>query len=152
MTFYNGIHPFLGETQAGRLWRWISTLDKAWKPVKRGAVVAGTTVARGKYDAIPCLIGGGRDAEISPATYRPGTRATTTGAPALREHDASGTSIPDSVNPGSLWVGANAAEEENSEANTGRPSRGRTTRLTSCRTVITKDDCSISLNRDPNFP
>src|SRR5712671_3226096 len=100
---YNGIHPFLGETdRQGRL-EWISTLDKL-EALKPKAVVAGHKVPENDDD--PRIIG---ETRKYLRDFIALDQATTT---ARQLYDTMLDLYPDRVNPGSLWGGANAAKKQ----------------------------------------
>jgi glyoxylase-like metal-dependent hydrolase (beta-lactamase superfamily II) len=100
---YNGIHPYLGETDTGSRLEWISTLDKL-EALKPKAVVAGHKVPENDDD--PRIIAETRQ------YLRDFNRLNTTTTTARQLHDAMLEIYPDRVNPGSLWGAANAAKKQ----------------------------------------
>ena len=100
---YNGIHPFLGETDTQSRLEWISTLDKleALNPM---AVIAGHKIPENPDD--PRIIG---ETRKYLRDFIALDQATTT---ARQLYDAMLDLYPDRVNPGSLWGGANAAKKQ----------------------------------------
>jgi glyoxylase-like metal-dependent hydrolase (beta-lactamase superfamily II) len=107
---YNGIHPYLGETDTpGRL-EWISTLDKL-EGLKPRAVVAGHKVPENDDD--PRIIAETRQ------YLRDFNRLNDATATARELYDAMLEIYPDRVNPGSLWGGANIAKKPASAGSRG---------------------------------
>jgi glyoxylase-like metal-dependent hydrolase (beta-lactamase superfamily II) len=100
---YNGIHPYLAETDAQSRREWIDALDRL-EALKPTAVVAGHKVPENEDD--PADIGRTRQYLRD---FDRLNEATTT-ASAL--YEAMLKLYPDRVNPGSLWRGANAAKQE----------------------------------------
>jgi glyoxylase-like metal-dependent hydrolase (beta-lactamase superfamily II) len=100
---YNGIHPYLGETDTGSRLEWISTLDKL-EALKPKAVVAGHKVPENEDD--PRIIAETRQ------YLRDFNRLNTTTTTARQLYDAMLEIYPDRVNPGSLWGAANAAKKQ----------------------------------------
>ena len=100
---YNGIHPFLGETDRQSRLEWISTLDKleALNPM---AVIAGHKIPENPDD--PRIIG---ETRKYLRDFIALDQATTT---ARQLYNAMLDLYPDRVNPGSLWGGANAAKKQ----------------------------------------
>ena len=99
---YNGIHPYLGETDTpGRL-EWISTLDKL-EGLRPRAVVAGHKVPENDDD--PRIIAETRQ------YLRDFNRLNDATATARELYDAMLEIYPDHVNPGSLWGAANIAKK-----------------------------------------
>ena len=100
---YNGIHPYLGETDRQSRLEWISTLDKleALNPL---AVIAGHKIPENRDD--PRIIG---ETRKYLRDFIALDQATTT---ARQLYDAMLDLYPDRVNPGSLWGGANAAKKQ----------------------------------------
>jgi glyoxylase-like metal-dependent hydrolase (beta-lactamase superfamily II) len=98
---YNGIHPYLAETDTGSRNEWIAALDRL-EALKPNAVVAGHKVPENDDD--PRIIGETR--EYLRAFNR--LNAATTDARQL--YDAMLKLYPGRVNPGSLWGAANAAK------------------------------------------
>ena len=99
---YNGIHPFLGETNTQSRIEWIATLDKL-ETLKPKAVIAGHKVP--ENDDNPRIIAETRQYLRD---FNRLNRATTT---ARELYDAMLEIYPDRVNPGSLWGAANAAKK-----------------------------------------
>src|SRR5260370_158050 len=100
---YNGIHPYLGETDTQSRLEWISTLDKL-EALKPKAVVAGHKVP-GKDDH-PRLIAETRQ------YIRDFSRLNTATTTARQLYDAMLEIYPDRANPGSLWGAANTAQKQ----------------------------------------
>src|SRR6185295_7520053 len=99
---YNGIHPYLGETDAQSRLEWISTLDKL-EALKPKAVVAGHKVPDNDDD--PRVIAETRQ------YLRDFNRLNASTATALALYDAMLQIYPDRANPGSLWGAANNAKK-----------------------------------------
>jgi glyoxylase-like metal-dependent hydrolase (beta-lactamase superfamily II) len=104
---YNGIHPYLGETDTQSRLEWISTLDKL-EALKPKAVVAGHKVPENKDD--PCIVAETRQ------YLRDFNRLNTTTTTARQLYDAMLEVYPDRVNPGSLWGAANTAKKQSATA------------------------------------
>src|ERR1700719_4319503 len=100
---YNGIHPYLGETDAQSRLEWISTLDKL-EALKPKAVVAGHKVPGNDDD--PRIIAETRQ------YLRDFNRLNATTKTARELYDAMLEIYPDRANPGSLWGAANTAKKE----------------------------------------
>jgi glyoxylase-like metal-dependent hydrolase (beta-lactamase superfamily II) len=100
---YNGIHPYLGETDAQSRLEWISTLDKL-EALKPQAVVAGHKVPDNDDD--PRIIAETRQ------YLRDFNRLNTATTTARELYDAMLQIYPDRVNPGSLWGAANIAKKQ----------------------------------------
>ena len=100
---YNGIHPYLGETDIQSRLEWISTLDKL-EALKSKAVVAGHKVPENDDD--PRIIGETRQ------YLRDFDRLNEATANARELYDAMLDLYPDWVNPGSLWGAANTAKKK----------------------------------------
>ena len=100
---YNGIHPYLGETDTQSRLEWISTLDKL-EALKPKAVVAGHKVPENDDD--PRIIAETRQ------YLRDFNRLNTATTTARQLYDAMLEIYPDRVNPGSLWGAANAAKKQ----------------------------------------
>jgi glyoxylase-like metal-dependent hydrolase (beta-lactamase superfamily II) len=98
---YNGIHPYLGETDTQSRLEWISTLDKL-EALKPNAVVAGHKVPENDDD--PRIIAETRQ------YLRDFNRLNTATTTARQLYDAMLEIYPDRVNPGSLWGAANTAK------------------------------------------
>lgn len=99
---YNGIHPYLGETDTQSRLEWISTLDKL-EALKPRAVIAGHKVPENDDD--PRIIGETRQYIRD---FNRLDQATTT---ARELYDAMLELYPDRANPGSLWGAANIAKK-----------------------------------------
>src|ERR1700728_450817 len=99
---YNGIHPYLGETDAASRLEWISTLDKLER-LKPKAVVAGHKMP--ENDDNPRIIAETRQ------YLRDFNRLNDATATARELYDAMLEIYPDRVNPGSLWGAANIAKK-----------------------------------------
>jgi len=99
---YNGIHPFLGETDTQSRLEWISTLDKL-EALNPKAVIAGHKVPENDDD--PRIIA---ETRRYLRDFNRLNAATTT---ARELYDAMLEIYPDRVNPGSLWGAANAAKK-----------------------------------------
>jgi glyoxylase-like metal-dependent hydrolase (beta-lactamase superfamily II) len=104
---YNGIHPYLGETDTQSRLEWISTLDKL-EALNPKAVVAGHRVPENKDD--PCIVAETRQ------YLRDFNRLNTTTTTARQLYDAMLEVYPDRVNPGSLWGAANTAKKQSATA------------------------------------
>jgi glyoxylase-like metal-dependent hydrolase (beta-lactamase superfamily II) len=100
---YNGIHPYLGETDTQSRLEWISTLDKL-EALKPRAVVAGHKVPENDDD--PRIIAETRQ------YLRDFNRLNATTKTARELYDAMLEIYPDRANPGSLWGAANTAKKE----------------------------------------
>jgi glyoxylase-like metal-dependent hydrolase (beta-lactamase superfamily II) len=100
---YNGIHPYLGETDTRSRLEWISTLDKL-EALKPKAVVAGHKVPENDDD--PRIIAETRQ------YLRDFNRLNAATTTARELYDAMLEIYPDRVNPGSLWSAANTAKKE----------------------------------------
>ena len=99
---YNGIHPYLGETDTQSRLEWISTLDKL-EALKPEAVIAGHKVPENDDD--PRIIAETRQYLLD---FNRLDAATTT---ASDLYYAMLEVYPYRVNPGSLWGAANAAKK-----------------------------------------
>jgi glyoxylase-like metal-dependent hydrolase (beta-lactamase superfamily II) len=97
---YNGIHPFLGETDTESRTEWIATLDKL-ETLNPKAVIAGHKVP--ENDDNPRIIAETRQ------YLRDFNRLNTVTKTARELYDAMLEIYPDRINPGSLWGGAKAA-------------------------------------------
>jgi glyoxylase-like metal-dependent hydrolase (beta-lactamase superfamily II) len=106
---YNGIHPYLAETNAQTRLDWIAGLDKL-EALEPRAVVAGHKVP--EHDDDPLNIAETRQ------YLRDFNRLDETTDTPRALFDAMIELYPDRANPGSLWGGANAAKRE---AATGSP-------------------------------
>jgi glyoxylase-like metal-dependent hydrolase (beta-lactamase superfamily II) len=100
---YNGIHPYLGETDAQSRLEWISTLDKL-EALNPKAVVAGHKVPGNEDD--PRIIGQTRQ------YLRDFNRLNAATSTARELYDAMLEIYPDRANPGSLWGAANTAKKQ----------------------------------------
>jgi glyoxylase-like metal-dependent hydrolase (beta-lactamase superfamily II) len=107
---YNGIHPYLGETDAASRLEWISTLDKLER-LKPKAVVAGHKMPENDDD--PRIIAETRQ------YLRDFNRLNDATATARELYDAMLEIYPDRVNPGSLWGAANIAKKPASARSRG---------------------------------
>ena len=99
---YNGIHPYLGETDTQSRLEWIATLDKL-EALKPKAVIAGHKVPENEDD--PRIIAETRQ------YLRDFNRLNAVTTTARELYDAMLEIYPDRVNPGSLWGAANAAKK-----------------------------------------
>jgi glyoxylase-like metal-dependent hydrolase (beta-lactamase superfamily II) len=99
---YNGIHPYLGETDTQSRLEWISTLDKL-EALNPKAVIAGHKVPENDDD--PRTIAETRQ------YLRDFNRLNALTTTARELYDAMLEVYPDRVNPGSLWGAANAAKK-----------------------------------------
>jgi glyoxylase-like metal-dependent hydrolase (beta-lactamase superfamily II) len=100
---YNGIHPYLGETDKQSRLEWISALDKL-ESLKPRAVIAGHKVPENADD--PRIIGETRK------YLQDFNRLDAATQTARQLYDAMLELYPDRVNPGSLWGAANAAKSQ----------------------------------------
>ena len=107
---YNGIHPYLGETDAASRLEWISTLDKLER-LKPKAVVAGHKMPGNDDD--PRIIAETRQ------YLSDFNRLNDATATARELYDAMLEIYPDRVNPGSLWGAANIAKKPASARSPG---------------------------------
>jgi glyoxylase-like metal-dependent hydrolase (beta-lactamase superfamily II) len=101
-TVYNGIHPYLVETDMQSRREWISTLDKL-ETLQPLAVIAGHKVPENDDD--PRIIGETRQYLCD------FNRLDETTATARELYDAMLELYPYRANPGSLWGAANAAKK-----------------------------------------
>ena len=99
---YNGIHPYLGETDTQSRLEWISTLDKL-EALNPKTVIAGHKVPENDDD--PRIIAETRQYLHD---FNRLNAVTTT---ARELYDAMLEIYPNRVNPGSLWGAANAAKK-----------------------------------------
>jgi glyoxylase-like metal-dependent hydrolase (beta-lactamase superfamily II) len=100
---YNGIHPYLGETNTESRLEWISTLDKL-EALKPNAVVAGHKIP--ENGNAPRII-------VETQQYlRDFNRLDAATTDARQLYDAMLELYPDRVNPGSLWGAANKAKKQ----------------------------------------
>jgi glyoxylase-like metal-dependent hydrolase (beta-lactamase superfamily II) len=100
---YNGIHPYLGETDRQSRLEWISTLDKL-ESLNPLAVIAGHKIPENPDD--PRIIG---ETRKYLRDFIALDEATTT---ARQLYDAMLELYPDRANPGSLWGAANTAKKQ----------------------------------------
>jgi glyoxylase-like metal-dependent hydrolase (beta-lactamase superfamily II) len=100
---YNGIHPYLGETDRQSRLEWIATLDKL-ESLTPTAVIAGHKIPENADD--PRIIGETRQYIRD---FNRLDEATTT---ARQLYDAMLGLYPDRANPGSLWGAANTAKKQ----------------------------------------
>lgn len=99
---YNGIHPYLGETDAQSRIEWIETLDRL-EALKPSAVIAGHKVP--ERDDDPRIIAETRQ------YLRDFDRLNAATTNARQLYDAMLDLYPNHVNPGSLWGAANTAKK-----------------------------------------
>jgi glyoxylase-like metal-dependent hydrolase (beta-lactamase superfamily II) len=104
---YNGIHPYLGETDTQSRLEWISALDKL-EALKPKAVIAGHKVPENNDD--PRVIAETRQ------YLRDFNRLNAATTTARQLYDAMLEIYPNRVNPGSLWGAANTAKRQPSSA------------------------------------
>src|SRR5713101_5694144 len=95
---YNGIHPYLGETDRQSRLEWISTLDKL-EALKPKTVVAGHKVPENDDDP--------RNIAETRQYLHDFNRLNTATSTARELYDAVLEIYPDRVNPGSFWSAAN---------------------------------------------
>jgi glyoxylase-like metal-dependent hydrolase (beta-lactamase superfamily II) len=100
---YNGIHPYLAETNTESRREWIATLDRL-ESLNPRAVIAGHKIPENEDD--PRIIAETRQYLRD---FNRLDEATTT---ARELYDAMLELYPDRVNPGSLWGGAKAAKTQ----------------------------------------
>jgi glyoxylase-like metal-dependent hydrolase (beta-lactamase superfamily II) len=100
---YNGIHPYLGETDTQSRREWIAALGKL-EALRPKAVVAGHKVPENEDD--PHIIA---ETQQYLRDFNCLNTATTT---ARQLYDAMLELYPDRVNPGSLWGAANTAKKQ----------------------------------------
>jgi glyoxylase-like metal-dependent hydrolase (beta-lactamase superfamily II) len=99
---YNGIHPYLGETDTQSRLEWIATLDKL-EALNPKAVIAGHKAPENDDDA--------RIIAETRQYLRDFNRLNAATTTARELYDAMLEIYPDRVNPGSLWGAANAAKK-----------------------------------------
>jgi glyoxylase-like metal-dependent hydrolase (beta-lactamase superfamily II) len=99
---YNGIHPYLGETDRQSRLEWIATLDRL-EALKPRAVIAGHKIPENTDH--PGIIGETRD------YIRDFNRLDAATTTARQLYDAMLERYPDRANPGSLWGAANIAKQ-----------------------------------------
>jgi glyoxylase-like metal-dependent hydrolase (beta-lactamase superfamily II) len=99
---YNGIHPYLGETDTQSRLEWIATLDKL-EALNPKAVIAGHKAPENDDDA--------RIIAETRQYLRDFNRLNAATTTARELYDAMLEIYPDRINPGSLWGAANAAKK-----------------------------------------
>jgi glyoxylase-like metal-dependent hydrolase (beta-lactamase superfamily II) len=99
---YNGIHPYLAETDTKSRLEWIATLDRL-ETLQPKAVIAGHKIPENPDD--PRIIGETRQ------YLRDFNRLDATTSTARELYDAMLDIYPNRANPGSLWGAANKAKE-----------------------------------------
>jgi glyoxylase-like metal-dependent hydrolase (beta-lactamase superfamily II) len=100
---YNGIHPYLGETDRQSRLEWIDTLDRL-EALQPKAVIAGHKLPENDDD--PRILAETRQ------YLRDFNRLNEITATARQLYDAMLALYPYRVNPGSLWSGANTAKKQ----------------------------------------
>ncbi len=100
---YNGIHPYLGETDSRSRLEWIRTLDRL-EALQPKAVIAGHKLP--ENDDHPRIIGETRQ------YLRDFNRLNEAAVTARELYDAMLALYPDRANPGSLWGAANNAKRQ----------------------------------------
>ena len=100
---YNGIHPYLGETDKQSRQEWISSLDKL-DALKARAVIAGHKLPDNDDDP--------RNIGETGQYLRDFDRLEAATTSARHLYDAMLELYPDRANPGSLWGGAKAAKKQ----------------------------------------
>ena len=98
---YNGIHPYLAETDTQSRLEWIAALDKL-EALKPRAVIAGHKIPENDDDP--------RNIAETRQYLRDFNRLDEATTTARELYDAMLKLYPDRANPGSLWSGANAAK------------------------------------------
>ncbi len=99
---YNGIHPFLGETDAQSRLEWIATLDRL-EALKPQAVVAGHKLPQNGDDP--------RDIAFTRQYLRDFDRLARTTTTPRQLYDAMLALHPGLANPGSLWTAAKLTKD-----------------------------------------
>jgi glyoxylase-like metal-dependent hydrolase (beta-lactamase superfamily II) len=99
---YNGIHPYLAETDTRSRLEWIAALDKL-EALKPGAVIAGHKIPENGDEP--------RNIAETRQYLRDFNRLDEATTTARELYDAMLKLYPDRANPGSLWSGANAAKK-----------------------------------------
>jgi glyoxylase-like metal-dependent hydrolase (beta-lactamase superfamily II) len=99
---YNGIHPYLAETDTQSRLEWIAALDKL-EALKPRAVIAGHKIPENDDDP--------RNIAETRQYLRDFNRLDEATTTARELYDAMLKLHPDRANPGSLWSGANAAKK-----------------------------------------
>jgi glyoxylase-like metal-dependent hydrolase (beta-lactamase superfamily II) len=105
---YNGIHPYLAETNTESRLEWISTLDKV-ESLNPRTVIAGHKIPENKDE--PRIIAETRQYLCD---FNRLNEATTT---PRQLYDAKLELYPDRANPGSLWGAANLAKKNVAKMN-----------------------------------
>jgi glyoxylase-like metal-dependent hydrolase (beta-lactamase superfamily II) len=100
---YNGIHPYLVETDTQSRLEWIAALDKL-EALKPRAVIAGHKIPENDDDP--------RNVAETRQYLRDFNRLDEATTTARELYDAMLKLYPDRANPGSLWSGANAAKKQ----------------------------------------
>ena len=100
---YNGIHPFLADTDTQSRLEWIAALDKL-EALQPRAVIAGHKKPENDDDP--------RNIAETRQYIRDFNRLNETTTTALQLYEAMLELYPDRANPGSLWRGANAAKKQ----------------------------------------
>ena len=100
---YNGIHPYLAETDTQSRLEWIAALDKL-EALKPRAVIAGHKIPENDDDP--------RNIAETRQYLRDFNRLDEATTTARELYDAMLKLYPDRANPGSLWSGANAAKKQ----------------------------------------
>src|ERR1700736_145355 len=100
---YNGIHPYLAETDTQSRLEWIAALDKL-EALKPRAVIAGHKIPENHDDP--------RNIAETRQYLRDFNRLDEATTTARELYDAMLKLYPDRANPGSLWSGANAAKKQ----------------------------------------
>jgi glyoxylase-like metal-dependent hydrolase (beta-lactamase superfamily II) len=104
---YNGIHPYLAETDSQSRLEWIAALDRL-EALNATAVVAGHKVPENDDDP--------RNIERTRQYLRDFNRLDAMTQTAVELYNAMLALYPDRANPGSLWGGANAAKSKSTTA------------------------------------
>jgi glyoxylase-like metal-dependent hydrolase (beta-lactamase superfamily II) len=104
---YNGIHPYLAETDSESRLEWIAALDKL-EALNAKAVVAGHKVPENDDDP--------RNVEQTRQYLRDFNRLDAITRTAAELYDAMLVLYPNRANPGSLWGGASAAKQKSGSA------------------------------------
>jgi glyoxylase-like metal-dependent hydrolase (beta-lactamase superfamily II) len=102
---YNGIHPYLGETDTQSRLEWIAALDKL-AALNAKVVVAGHKVPDNLDDP--------EDIERTRQYLVDFNRVDAATTTAVELYEAMLDLYPDRANPGSLWGGAQAAKRRSS--------------------------------------
>jgi glyoxylase-like metal-dependent hydrolase (beta-lactamase superfamily II) len=100
---YNGIHPYLAETDTQSRLEWIAALDRL-EALKPRAVIAGHKIPENDDDP--------RNIAETRQYLRDFNRLDEATTTARELYDAMLKLYPDRANPGSLWSGANAAKKQ----------------------------------------